>query len=168
MNYIQISGYGCKTCTKMEVIDLNERKTRICQGSNSTYPKVYGYSGTVSYTNGTILACGDYYKTEQCYFYEKNRGWSELVKLNQTRTLSASIPIDGGMIVTGGQVGSQILKSSQIVFSNGSVITEGKGQNSILIKMAKHVSKLIYMVYGAKMLEKCVKSQKEIVYCPFL
>ena len=156
MNYIQISGYGCKTCTKMEVIDLNERKTRLCKGNNSAYPAYDSYYSTASYTDGTILACGDYPKTEQCYFYEKNRGWSELGKLGQKKTLSASIPIDGGMIVTGGKVGSKILKSSQIVFSNGSVITERKGQNSILIKMAKHVSKfLIYMVYGAKMLEKC-------------
>ena len=137
MNYIQISGYGCKTCTKMEVIDLNERKTRICQGSNSTYPKVYGYSGTVSYTNGTILACGDYPKTEQCYFYEKNRGWSELVKLGQKKTLSASIPIDGGMIVIGGEISGNVLKSSQIIFSNGSLITEQKGHDSIHIKFAQ-------------------------------
>ena len=143
----------------MEVINLNETKTRLCKGNNPAYPAYDAHYSTASYTDGTILACGGYPETEQCYFYEKNRGWSELVKLNQTRTLSASIPIDGGMIVTGGKVGSKIVNSSQIVFSNGSVITEGKGQNSILIKMAKHVSKfLIYMVYGAKMLEKCVKS----------
>ena len=133
----------------MEVIDLNcGRKTRICQESNSKYPKVYGTYGTATYTDGVILACGDYHSTEQCYIFKKNQGWSELSKMSQKRGKSASIPIDGGMIVTGGYVGNKGVKSSQIVFSNGSLITEGKGQNSILIKMAKYIPKfLIYRVW---------------------
>ena len=128
-NYIQISGYGCSSCTEMEVIDLNcGRKTRLCQGSNSKYPKAYGTYGTATFTDGIILACGDYHSTEQCYIYKKNQGWSELSKMSQKRGRSASIPIDGGMIVTGGKY-SETLKSSEIVFTNGSVI---KGQNLIL------------------------------------
>ena len=126
MNYIQISGYGCSSCTEMEVIDLNcGRKTRLCQGSNSKYPKVYGTYGTATYTDGVILACGDYHSTEQCYIFKKNQGWSELSKMSQKRGKSASIPIDGGMIVTGGTY-YEIQKSSEIVFTNGSVL---KGQN---------------------------------------
>ena len=42
-----------------------------------------------------------------------------------------------------------------------------RGQNSKQIDIAKYVSK--FLIYGAKMLDKCVKSQKKIfVHCPFL
>ena len=41
------------------------------------------------------------------------------------------------------------------------------GQNSKQINIAKYVSK--FLIYGAKMLDKCVKSQKKFfVHCPFL
>ena len=44
---------------------------------------------------------------------------------------------------------------------------EHRGQNSKQIDIAKYVSK--FLIYGAKMLEKCIKSQKKIfVHCPFL
>ena len=46
-------------------------------------------------------------------------------------------------------------------------ITIHRGQNSKQINVAKYVSK--FLIYGAKMLDKCVKSQKKIfVHCPFL
>ena len=42
-----------------------------------------------------------------------------------------------------------------------------RGQSSKQIDIAKYVSK--FLIYGAKMLDKCVKSQKKIfVHCPFL
>ena len=42
-----------------------------------------------------------------------------------------------------------------------------RGQNSKQINIAKYVSK--FLICGAKMLDKCVKSQKKIfVHCPFL
>ena len=37
-----------------------------------------------------------------------------------------------------------------------------RGQNSKQINIAKYVSK--FLIYGAKMLEKCVKSQKKFLY----
>ena len=37
-----------------------------------------------------------------------------------------------------------------------------RGQNSEQINITKHVSK--YLIYGAKMPDKCVKSQKKILY----
>ena len=41
------------------------------------------------------------------------------------------------------------------------------GQNSKQIDVAKYVSK--FLIYGAKMLDKYVKSQKNFfVHCPFL
>ena len=41
------------------------------------------------------------------------------------------------------------------------------GQNSKQINIAKYVSK--FLIYGAKMLDECVKSQKKnFVHCPFL
>ena len=42
-----------------------------------------------------------------------------------------------------------------------------RGQNSKQINIAKYVSK--FLIYGAKMLDKCVKSEnKFFVHCPFL
>ena len=42
-----------------------------------------------------------------------------------------------------------------------------RGQNSKQINIAKYVSK--FLICGAKMLDKCVKSQKKFfVHCPFL
>ena len=42
-----------------------------------------------------------------------------------------------------------------------------RGQNSKQINITKYVSK--FVICGAKMLDKCVKSQKKIfVHCPFL
>ena len=42
-----------------------------------------------------------------------------------------------------------------------------RGQNLKQIDVAKYVSK--FLIYGAKMLEKCVKNQKKnFVHCPFL
>ena len=41
------------------------------------------------------------------------------------------------------------------------------GQNSKQINIAKHVSR--FLIYGAKMLDKCVKIQKKnFAHCPFL
>ena len=109
----------------MEVIDSNG-ETRLCQGSNSMYPLEVS-DATAIYTNGRILACGgntNINRTDQCYVYEKGKGWSQL-STSQPRSEIASIPIDGGMIVIGGWDGSNTLKSSQIIFSNGYVNTEG-------------------------------------------
>ena len=71
MYYIQIKGYPKgKTAAIMEVIDLNERKKRLCQGSNK-YPYNTGYnSGTATYENGRILVSGDYPRSDQYYNYE--------------------------------------------------------------------------------------------------
>ena len=77
----------------------------LCQGSNSNYPHKINHA-TATYTNGRILSCGGVYFNakigDQCYIYEKEKGWSQLSKMKQARLGSASIPIDGGMIVTGG------------------------------------------------------------------
>ena len=129
MNYLQITGWGSpkdETAATMEVID-NFGQTRICQGSNSIYP-IQVILATAIYSNGMILSCGGYVNhqpTDQCYIYEKSKGWKQLSKMNQAMYGSASIPIDGGMIVIGGYPGGNTLKSSQIIFSNGSVITDG-------------------------------------------
>ena len=121
----------------MEIIE-SDGKTRLCQRNNSMFP-VRIMHVTATYTSGTILACGGYtfhynltgYK-DQCYIYEKNKGWSKLSKMNQRRYGSASIPINGGMVVIGGRDGRGLhracqgtLKSSQIILSNGSAVKEG-------------------------------------------
>ena len=50
---------------------------------------------------------------------------------------------------------------------SGSLSISHRGQNSKQINIAKYVSK--FLIYGGKMLDKCVKSQKKFfVHCPFL
>ena len=41
-----------------------------------------------------------------------------------------------------------------------------RGQDSKQINIAKCVSK--FLICGAKMLDKCVKSKKRFIHCPFL
>ena len=41
-----------------------------------------------------------------------------------------------------------------------------RGKDSKQINITKYVSK--FLINGAKMLDKCVKSQKKFVNCPFL
>ena len=46
-------------------------------------------------------------------------------------------------------------------------VTVHRGQNSKQINIVKYISK--FLICGAKMLDKCVKSQKKnFVHCPFL
>ena len=47
------------------------------------------------------------------------------------------------------------------------LLLKHRSQNSKQINIAKYISK--FLIYGAKMSDKCVKSQKKIfVHCPFL
>ena len=41
-----------------------------------------------------------------------------------------------------------------------------RGKKSKQINIAKHISK--FLIHGAKMLEKCVKSHNFFLHCPFL
>ena len=89
---------------------------------------------TAVFTNGAILSCGGGYSPfikflnamDECFIYHKHKGWSELSRMKQGRYYSASIPIDGGMIVTGGlDCHGRNLKSSEIVLSDGSAVRHG-------------------------------------------
>ena len=93
---------------------------------------------TAVFTNGAILSCGGYgpffgpwvcgplNAMDECFIYHKHKGWSELSRMKQGRYYSASIPIDGGMIVTGGlDCHGRNLKSSEIVLSDGSAVRDG-------------------------------------------
>ena len=54
-----------------------------------------------------------------------------------------------------------------ILKSGTKLVTLHRGQNSKQIIIAKYVSQ--FLIYGAKMLDKCVKSEKKFfVHCPFL
>ena len=98
MSFIQING---RNAANMEVIGDNGL-TRLCKKSSSIYPLRVS-KAAAAYTGGRILSCGGGYPyTDQCFIYEKGKGWSKLSKMKQPRAWSASIPIDGGMIVTGG------------------------------------------------------------------
>ena len=56
---------------------------------------------------------------------------------------------------------------NEIVWIISKTVILHMGQNSKQIDIAKYVSK--FLICGAKMLDKCVKSQKKnFVHCPFL
>ena len=77
-----------------------------------------------------------------------NKSIQHCFKMKEKRQKIGSIPIDGGMIVIGGEISGNVLKSSQIIFSNGSLITEQKGHDSIYIKFAQYagVPELVVLV----------------------
>ena len=61
-------------------------------------------------------------ETSQCYSYEDDQqGWTKLADMNTQRYVSSSIKIPGGILVTGGNDGSNNLKTSEIIFINGTV-----------------------------------------------
>ena len=123
MNYILITGYPRdSTTTQMEVID-NNGNTRLCQKDHSKYPEMISVA-SATYTNEKILVCGGYPSTDQCYIYEKGKGWSPISKMSKAKYSMATIPIDGGMVVAGGW-SSTYLDSSEIIQADGSSITEG-------------------------------------------
>ena len=125
MSYVLVTGYPWNEKTaKMEVIGPDGR-TKICKGNNAAYPLEISLA-TATYTNDKIVVCGGQYPlTDECHVYQQGQGWTLLSRMAQARSYSASIPIQGGMLVTGGYDGSNRLKTSQIVKLDGSAVTDG-------------------------------------------
>ena len=122
MSYVLITGVPTNEATKMEVIDA-DGNTRICQ--NHPYPLEI-VSATAIYQDGRILVCGGVPPyTDECHVYEKGKGWTLLTKMNKARSASASIPIQGGMLLLGGVADGSRTKTSQIVKMDNSPVTKG-------------------------------------------
>ena len=112
IHYVQFTGRPQEESIVMEVID-NLGRTRLCRNKDSLYPeKVYHVEAT--YTNEKIFACGGA-KTDKCYIYEKDKGWKEILTLPSIWWDGASIPIDGGLVITGGRDTVRRQSSIQIV-----------------------------------------------------
>jgi len=126
MSYVVVTGFSRnENAAKMEVIGPDGR-TKICKGNNAAYPITEIESATATYTNDKIIVCGGWSpRTDECHVYQQGQGWTLLSRMAQAREASASIPIQGGILVTGGYDGSNILKTSQIVKLDGSAVTEG-------------------------------------------
>jgi hypothetical protein len=120
MKYAILTGYSRNDETaKMEVID-ESGSTKICN-SKSKYPLKVSIATGV-FTNNYIIVCGGYPKTPACYTYaDDQQGWTKLADMDTPRFGSASVSIDDGILVTGGYDGSNTLKTSEIVFLNGTV-----------------------------------------------
>jgi len=122
MKYAILTGYPRNDETaQMEVID-ESGLTKICN-SKSKYPlKVAEATGV--FTNNYIIVCGGAYpETPACYTYaDDQQGWTKLADMDTPRFGSASVSIDDGILVTGGlDDGINTLKTSEIVFLNGTV-----------------------------------------------
>ena len=67
----------------------------------------------------TIIYLADSRKhVRSCYSYGEDRKWNKLADMSTPRSYSSSIPIPGGIWVTGGFDGSKILKTTEKVFLN--------------------------------------------------
>ena len=146
MCYILITGQGPEgfykdwLVRKMEVI-YNNGHTRICERENSEFPFMI-HGATSTYTSGNIIVCGGllgdaksggdrieilgFWNRKDCYVFQKGNGWVFLTRTHQERFESMSIPIDGGMIITGGEhyLNSTwtTIRSNEIVMLDGSVM----------------------------------------------
>jgi len=121
MKYVLVTGYPENEAAQMEMMD-NNGSTKICH-AKSKYPlNVYGATGV--FTDGKMIVCGGGYpRTSACYVHaDGGQGWKTLADMATPRSHSASIPIPGGILVTGGWGdGSDTLKTSEIVYLNGTV-----------------------------------------------
>jgi len=138
MKYVLVTGFPSNAITaQMEVMDYDETaqmevmdengSTKICKNPKSKYP-LQVYSATGVYTEGRMIVCGGTTNvksrlTSACYSYEDDQqGWTKLADMNTQRSSSSSIKIPGGILVTGGfDGGSKDLKTSEIIFINGTV-----------------------------------------------
>ena len=55
---------------------------------------------------------------KSCYSYGLDRKWNKLADMSTARSYSSSVPIPGGIWVTGGYDGRKILKTTEMVFLN--------------------------------------------------
>ena len=62
------------------------------------------------------LADSEYVRS--CYSYGEDRNWNKLADMSTARYGSSSVPIRGGIWVTGGYDGSKRLKTTEMVFLN--------------------------------------------------
>ena len=61
-------------------------------------------------------------RTPACYSYaDDQQGWTKLADMDTSRESTASVSIDDGILVTGGHDGRNRLKTSEIIFLNGTV-----------------------------------------------
>ena len=118
MKYVLVTGDNIVQA-QMEVMD-NNGSTKI----SSRYPINVDYATGV-FTDGKMVVCGGislrHPRTSACHVYEDGQGWTKLADMATPRDSSASISIPGGILVTGGWNESNRLKTSEIVYLNGTV-----------------------------------------------
>merc|ERR1712038_1155088 len=122
MKYVLVTGSPTNDETAhMEVMD-ESGSTKLCKNPKSKYPLQVSYATGV-YTEGRMIVCGGGSPpTSHCYTYENDQqGWTKLADMDTQRSSSSSIAIPGGILVTGGYDGSNTLKTSEIIYINGTV-----------------------------------------------
>ena len=121
MIYVLVTGYPKNDETaQMEVMD-ESGSTKICKNPKSKYP-LQVIDATGVYTEGRMIVCGGYPETSACYYYKDDQqGWTKLADMGTQRSGSSSIKIPGGILVTGGYDGRNFLKTSEIIYNNGTV-----------------------------------------------
>ena len=122
MKYVLITGIGSKDETaKMEIMSA-DGTTVICRNPKNKYPEnVLGAFAAVTNVT-TIVACGgsdeSKSKFSSCYSYGGDKKWDKLADMTTPRAGSSSVPIPGGVWVTGGHDGNNTLKTTEMIFLN--------------------------------------------------
>jgi len=112
----------------MEML-FDNGKTKVCQPFLDypfQYDSGFGSATGVSTDENMIICGGHYARTRKCMIYRKGKGWSKLANMGVPRSQSASVPIPGGILVSGGYDGVNFLKSNLIVSTDGSVQKGGE------------------------------------------
>ena len=134
MKYVLITGRGDGSkdeTAKMEIMSA-DGTTVICQNPKNKYPEnVIGAFSAVTNVM-TIVACGGEDESESeissCYSYGGDKKWNKLADMTTPRFYSSSVPIPGGVwvtggydrfnTVTGGYDRNNTLKTSEMIFLN--------------------------------------------------
>ena len=120
MEEILITGFG-EDNEKMEVLQTSNEKTNLCHASSNNYPLDVGVSFGALVSDQIIICGGETSETEtaSCFKFDEDQHWENFGQMSRPRSASASVAIPDGIWVTAGAEGEDILKTTEIIFLNG-------------------------------------------------
>ena len=125
MKEILITGDLDDNAPKIEVLDSasSNATTKVCQASTLEYPlDIYGATGAL--VCNEIGICGGYPYTSSCHQLGQDKHWKLMAQMSIPRADSASVSVQNGLWITGGQDNRRnTLKSTETMYLNGSSIT---------------------------------------------
>ena len=123
---VLITGFG-KDNNRIEVLPTTETKTNLCHASSDNHPLDVGVSSGALVNDHIVICGGDTGdisapETSSCYKFGEDRQWKNFAQMSRARSASASVAIPDGIWVTGGSEEDEILKTTEIIFLNGTSV----------------------------------------------